>query len=196
MGIRMSTALLALAAVTSWAQAAEPARTVRICDDSGYREQARGAATFDPTRDDNPEATRRLAQLTDLARQDTRAAFDLALRHFRGDGVPRDSYQALQWMRSAGDRGHAEAQLALGRLYLSGLEEMGPDPAEAEKWLSLAAARGNKEGTRLLAQARTAKQSEQAAYQLRDAERKNLLSGWVTGYPYYGYWSPAGWIYR
>ena len=57
------------------------------------------------------EETRRLTALADIARQDPRAAYDLALRYYRGDGVRRDSYQAIRWMREAGDRGVPEAQL-------------------------------------------------------------------------------------
>jgi TPR repeat protein len=85
--------------------------------------------------------------------KDPRAAYDLGLRYFRGDGVRQDSYQALKWMRDAAERGYLKAQTAVGRLYLMGLEEMGSDPAEAEKWLSIAAGRGDKEAKTLLAQA-------------------------------------------
>ena len=46
-----------------------------------------------------------------------------------------------------------QAQLAVGRFYLMGLEEIGSDPAEAEKWLSTAAGRGNKEAKQLRTQA-------------------------------------------
>lgn len=195
--IYQTTALvLVLAGWTPLLQAATPEPTIRICDATGCSVQPRNAASFDATRDENPEATRRMAALADIARQDPRAAFDLGLRYFRGDGVKRDSYLALQWMRSAGDRGHPEAQLALGRLYLSGLEEMGADPAEAEKWLSLASGRGDKEATRLLAEARSAKQSEQALYQWRDAHRKAWLGWWISGYGYHWTWAPAGWLYR
>ena len=41
-----------------------------------------------------------------------------------------------------------EAELAaqaLGRFYLVGLEEMGADPGEAERWLMMAADKGDKE---------------------------------------------------
>jgi hypothetical protein len=58
------------------------------------------------------------------------------MRLLRGDGVERNSYQAIEWMRKAGDGGHLPAQVALGRMYLTGVEEMGADPAEAEAWLA------------------------------------------------------------
>lgn len=170
--------------------------TIRICDAGGCADRPRDSASFDPAHDDHPEETRRLAALADIARQDPRAAYDLALRYYRGDGVRRDSYQAIQWMREAGDRGVPEAQLALGRFYLSGVEEMGADPAEAEKWLALATARGDKEAEKLLAEARSAKKTEQERYQWRQFHRQNWLGWWASGYPYHWYWSAAGWYHR
>jgi uncharacterized protein len=193
--IRLISSLL-LASLAACAQTTEPSSTVRICDDTGCSDRARSSATFDPTRDDNPEETRRLAALANIASKDPRAAYDLALRYFRGDGVKRDSYMAIKWMREAGDRGVPEAHLALGRFYLMGVEEMGSDPAEAEKWLSLAAARGDKEAEKLLAEARTAKKTEQELYQWREMHRKNWYGWWVSGYPYHWYWDTAGWYYR
>ncbi len=187
--------LLALLLLTG-AASAQTSDTIRICDTNGCSDRPRNSATFDPSHDDNPEETRRLAALADIARKDPRAAYDLALRYYRGDGVKRDSYQAIRWMREAGDRGVPDAQLALGRFYLSGVEEMGADPAEAEKWLSLAAARGDKEAEKLLAEANSAKKTEQERYQWRQFHRQHWLGWWATGYPYHWYWSTAGWYHR
>lgn len=190
---RISPLLLALVAVAAVAQ---PAASIRICDASGCSDRPRQSATFDPSRDENPEESRRLAALTDIASKDPRAAFDLGLRFFRGDGVRQNSYQALQWMRNAAERGDLQAQLAVGRFYLMGLEEMGADPAEAEKWLSMAAGRGNPEAQKLLAEASAAKQTEQALYQWRERHRTSWYGWWATDYLYYGYWGPAGWYFR
>jgi hypothetical protein len=88
-----------------------------------------------------PDDGGKAAALEKMAENNPRAAYDLGLRYFRGDGVPRDSYKALTWMRAAADRGELRAQKALGVFYLTGLEEMGPDPREAQTWLSLAASR-------------------------------------------------------
>ncbi|HHT8990295.1 TPA: tetratricopeptide repeat protein, partial [Burkholderia cenocepacia] len=90
------------------------------------------------------------------AKTQPKAAYDLGLRYFRGDGVRQDSYQALKWMREAAERGDLNAQKALGSFYLFGLEEMGSDAREAEKWLSIAAGRGDKESKKLLDLARQA----------------------------------------
>jgi uncharacterized protein len=200
--IRPSIALLAVSFVlVSCAQQSTSlagASTVRICDDKGCSDRPKDTATFDATRDDNPEETRRAAALTELAKKDPRAAYDLGLRYFRGDGIERNSYQAIQWMRRAGDRGNVQAQAALGRFYLMGLEEMGSDPQEAEKWLSLAAAAGDKESAKLVKEASAAKQRNQANYQAWVEERKRVWYGyWTTGYPYFWAWGgPRGWYYR
>ncbi|MGC3983858.1 MAG: tetratricopeptide repeat protein [Pseudorhodoferax sp.] len=192
-------AALALVACAQTPPAAPPDQPamIRICDDKGCSDRPRNSATFNATRDDNPEQTRRIAALTELGNKDPRAAYDLGLRYFRGDGVPQNSYQALQWMRSAGERGHPQAQLALGRFYLMGLEEMGSDPAEAEKWLSLAAGRGDKEASKLLAEASAAKKKNQADYKAWvDLNRSAWYGYWQTGYVYYWAWRPTGWYYR
>lgn len=185
---------LLLASGLACAQSGE--KTIRICDDSGCSDRPRNSATFDPTRDDNPEETKRVAALEDIARKDPRAAYDLGLRYFRGDGVRQDSYLAIKWMRDAGERGVLPAQAALGRFYLAGLQEMGSDPAEAERWLSIAADRGDQESAKLLPEARKAKQDEQAAYRWREAHRKYWHGWWYSGYPYYWSWGPVGWVIR
>lgn len=192
----MKSLLLTLMLVSGGVAAQTEPATIRMCDDTGCSLRPRGSAAFDPTHDAHPEETRRLNALIALAEKDPRAAYDLALRFFRGDGVRRDSYQALQWMRDAGDRGVSAAYLALGRWYMMGLEEMGPDPVEAEKWLSLAAAGGDKEADKLLVYARKAQASEHALYQWRQANRQSSEPGWRTDGAYQFYWAPGGWRVR
>ena len=167
---------------------------VRVCTGSSCVSQDRNTVTFQSTPTDL-QAERRLAVLTQMAEGNPKAAYDLALRLLRGDGVERNSYQALEWMRKAGDHGLPEAQMALGRLYLVGFEEMGADPAEAAAWLSRAAAQGNREAQQLLPQAQAAQQSEQAQYQVRELARKSW-GHWYASTSYYWYWSDAGWILR
>lgn len=193
-------ALRALAPATLFvclaACAQTPSKTIRICDDSGCSQRARDAASFDPAADPDPQQTQRLQALSELARQDARAAYDLGLRYYRGDGVEQNSHLAIEWMRSAGERGHLPAQSALGRFYLAGLEEMGSDPAEAEKWLSLAAGRGDKEAEQLLVQARSAKANEIAYRRWVDLHRVVWQAGWVSGYAYHWHWRSTGWTSR
>lgn len=168
--------------------------TVRVCEGNRCADQHRSIATFQGTPVD-AESERRLQALGQLAEQDPRAAYDLGLRLLRGDGVERNSYQAIQWMRKAGDRGLVDAQFALGRLYLLGFEEMGPDPAEAEAWLTRAAGQGHKEAERMLPAAQSAKKDEQALYRAREWYRTSWGS-WYSAAPYYWTWGVSGWYLR
>ena len=193
MKVLMPLAAMALASACATAQVDKS--TIRICDDTGCSERPRDTETFRPSPDVDPETERRIAALTELAQKDPRAAYDLGLRYFRGDGVRQDSYQALKWMRDAAERGDLQAQKAVGRLYLSGLEEMGPDPREAEKWLMIAAGRGDKESRTLLAQASAAKQSDIEYRRWLQLRRDELYHYWYAGWPYRTYWRGGVWSY-
>ncbi|WP_353397523.1 tetratricopeptide repeat protein [Hydrogenophaga sp. 5NK40-0174] len=188
-------ALLMVGSLAGCAAGPGPEAPVRICDASGCSERDRSSATWQDE-PGNPEQEARVAQLTELAEKDPKAAFDLGLRYFRGDGVPRDAYLAIEWMRKAGDQGVPEAQSALGRFYLMGVEEMGPDPQEAEKWLAMAADNGDKEAKKLMREANARKKDEQAMYQWREAHRAGWYGWWWSGYPYYWHWGPRGWAHR
>jgi uncharacterized protein len=165
--------------------------TVTVCQGNACREQDKSVVTYDPASavpDPNPDG--RIAGLEALARQDPSAAYDLGLRFYRGDGVRQDSYQALRWMRDAAERGDRGAQTAVGRLYFTGLEEMGSDLREAEKWLSSAAGRGDKEAETLLAEVRKARASDEE-YRRRLVELRSATYYWWTrGWAYRWYWDP------
>ncbi len=184
---------LLLILLSSAVLAQTPSPTVRICDDRGCEERPRDAVTFNPNAPGDSAAEQQAAKLIALAEKDPRAAYDLGLRYFRGDGVRQDSYQALKWMRDAAERGYLKAQTAVGRLYLMGLEEMGSDPAEAEKWLSVAAGRGDKEAKALLAQATKAKQNEVAYRRWVDSQKAIWNSYWMDRYQYEWQWRNGGW---
>ncbi|WP_238265935.1 tetratricopeptide repeat protein [Cupriavidus pauculus] len=184
---------LAGCAQTPADQLAPRSQTVRLCNGNACTEQDRRVSTLPP--EVTTEADRRMQALAKVAENNPNAAYDLGLRLLRGDGVERNSYQALEWMRKAGDNGHVQAQLALGRIYLMGFEELGSDPAEAEAWLTRAAAKGNKEAAALIPQAQAAKKDEQAAYRVREAYR-TTWAGWYGGYPYYYVWGASGWYQR
>jgi TPR repeat protein len=171
------------------------AETIRICDESGCSDRPRNSASFEPQSDVDPETEKRMEALEQAAKTDPRASYDLALRYFRGDGVRRSSYKALQWMREAGDRGDLNAQKALGRLYLSGLEEMGSDPQEAEKWLMIAASRGDRESKRLLEEAKAAKKANTEYRRWLDLRRAELAGWWYHGWGYRAYWRGDRWWY-
>lgn len=191
----MKSWFLILMLLAGAAQAQAPAKTIRICDASGCSERERSAASPKQGASSDLEADKRLAALVALADRDAKAAFDLGLRYLRGDGVVQNAFQALEWLRSAGERGELRAQSALGRLYLAGLEEMGPDPAEAERWLTMAAGRGDKEAAKLLPEAVAERKAERSAYIEREDRRKNWVI-FYTSHPYYTHWSPSGWQYR
>jgi uncharacterized protein len=193
----MKRLLLLLLALTSLCAMAQPqGGTIRICDNTGCSDRPRNSSTFDPATGADRDAERRITELEAIAAKDPRAAYDLGLRFFRGDGVRQDSYSALKWMRDAAERGELSAQLAVGRFYLMGLEEMGSDPAEAEKWLSMAAGRGDIEAKKLLVQAQSAKADARTYYAWREANRNTWYGWWHSGYNYYTYWGPTGWYYR
>lgn len=168
--------------------------TVRVCQDGKCLEQASSLVTFQAEPVD-AASEQRLQELSTLAEQDAMAAFDLGLRLLRGDAVKRDSYRGIQWLRNAGDAGLLAAQLLLGQMYLTGYEEMGPDAAEADAWLTLAAAQGSSEAQELLPEARAARQLEHDNYQMRELTRKDL-GRWYFSAPYYWHWRGDSWYLR
>lgn len=136
--------------------------TIRICDaDRGCSDQPSNYTTFDPsTAIPDPDPDGRLQVLSAMAEQSSRAAFDLGLRYLRGDGIVRNSWNGLKWLRTAGDRGDIRAQSLLGRMYLTGFEETGADYNEAQRWLSMAADQGDRKATVLLEEAESLRNDE------------------------------------
>lgn len=186
--------LSACASQTAEQQMGQRSQVVRVCQGASCIDQHKDTVTFQAPQG-NPEQEHRLAELSALAENNPRAAYDLGLRLLRGDGVERDSSQAIEWMRKAGDMGFVEAQFALGRLYLHGFEEMGSDPAEAEAWLTRAAAKGKKQAEPLLKEAQKAKQRIHDNYQIQEAERQ-AWGQWYRTAPYYWTWGSRGWYLR
>ncbi|RQU76267.1 sel1 repeat family protein [Burkholderia cenocepacia] len=171
------------------------AGTVRICDDTGCSYRPKDQVSYQKGDDAEDRDEPRIAALKQTAKTQPKAAYDLGLRYFRGDGVRQDSYQALKWMREAAERGDLNAQKALGSFYLFGLEEMGSDAREAEKWLSIAAGRGDKESKKLLDLARKAKKEDEEDWKWRTQWRDVYYGYWYSGYPYYGVWQQTYWYY-
>ncbi|MGU7771919.1 tetratricopeptide repeat protein [Burkholderia sp. MR1-5-21] len=182
--------LLLLAAC---AQNPSASNVVRICDDTGCSDRPKDQVSYQKKDDSDDREDPRIAALKARAKTQPKAAYDLGLRYFRGDGVRQDSYQALKWMREAAERGDLQAQKALGGFYLFGLEEMGSDPREADKWLSIAAGRGDKESKKLLEMARAEKKSDEDDYKWRTQWRDVYYGYWYSGYPYYGVWNQTVW---
>ncbi|NLY15636.1 MAG: sel1 repeat family protein [Gammaproteobacteria bacterium] len=168
-------------------------KTVRVCQNNVCVEQSAQVKTFEPDPADEA-ADLRLHELVRLAEEGSHptAAHDLGLRLLKGDGVSRNSYQGIQWLRKAGDQGDASAQLLLGKMYLSGYEEMGPDFVEAQTWLTRSAAQGNKEAASLLSEAKSGRQAERDNYQKRKDRREFQEWNYHT-IPYYWHWKQQRW---
>ena len=72
------------------------------------------------------------------------AQFLMGKLYMAGAGVPRSDADAVMWWQKAAQRGLAEAQSALGSMYLK------RDPVEAYSWYALAAASGDKQAVAAL----------------------------------------------
>jgi hypothetical protein len=59
-----------------------------------------------------------------------------------GYGVPQDQKQAAYWYELAAQKGHAEAQFNLGRLYAEGKGGIPHDEEQAVRWVRAAASQG------------------------------------------------------
>lgn len=66
--------------------------------------------------------------------QDPGGDFEMALRYFAGEGVPRDNARGLTYLRQAAEGGHAEAQFNLGNYH----NMFAADYAEAARWWRMA----------------------------------------------------------
>lgn len=91
------------------------------------------------------------------------AQFYLAKRLQKGQGVAKNTQQAIQWYTRAAEQGVAPAQLNLGIMYLRG-EGVQPNLQQARKWLEKAAMRGDNRASYTLA--------------LLDEKQKNLVDAY------------------
>jgi hypothetical protein len=171
--------------------------SIWVCDESGCADRPSDYASYDPSITDPQDGLAEyIPELEALAHEDPRAAYDLGLRYFRGDDVRQDGFKAIKWMRDAAERGNLDAQKALGRLYLTGLEEMGADPLEAHKWLTMAASGGDKESAKLLKEATAARKSEESYSVWANRRRSLFYNNWSSGYSYSHHWRDNGWHYN
>jgi TPR repeat protein len=68
------------------------------------------------------------------------AQYMLGFCYDNGEGVAKDSVEAVKWFRKAAERGHAFAQYKLGRCYYQG-DGVAKDYAEAYAWWNLLSTR-------------------------------------------------------
>jgi TPR repeat protein len=75
---------------------------------------------------------------------DASAQYNLGVMYATGDGVLKDSAEAVKWFRKSAEQGIAEAQLNLGVMYDNG-EGVLKDSVQAHAWWNNASANGNEQ---------------------------------------------------
>jgi len=98
----------------------------------------------------------------------------LGKMYLKGQGVPKDPYQANKWFREAAAQGNAESQFFLGAWYLLPHKDI----PEGLKWMRLSAEQGNQDAQLLLGKAylqgELPREPVQADMWLRLAAKDNL----------------------
>ena len=103
------------------------------------------------------------------------AQFYLAKRLQKGEGMAKNTEQAIQWYTRAAEQGVAPAQLNLAIMYLRG-EGVQPNIQQARKWLEKAAMRGDNRASYTLALLDEKQENLVDAYKLYDlAARDGML---------------------
>ncbi len=115
--------------------------------DSPQKQQEPPKAGKTPPVEDPPKKTEYdklpLSQLVTKAnRKDLTAQFELASRFNYGRGVPRNTREALKWLRKAAQAGQEDAARLLAVKLYNG-HDVPADFAEAMKWASLLAEKGD-----------------------------------------------------
>ena len=128
--------LVGLSGLVAWAQQANPAQPedlpeVRTSDEKPPKSVQ-----------SQVKLPKQVAELRSKAdKGDADAQFKLGLKYATGEGVARDSAEAVKRYRKAADQGNHSAQCNLGLMQAHG-EGMDKDPTEAAKWLCKAAEQG------------------------------------------------------
>ncbi|MCL2697018.1 MAG: sel1 repeat family protein [Oscillospiraceae bacterium] len=86
-----------------------------------------------------------IEELKTLASQgDAESQCLLATYYDLGEGIEQDSKKALEWYEKAADQNHANAQGAIGSMYLHGREGViAKDESKAFEWFKKAAEQGS-----------------------------------------------------
>jgi TPR repeat protein len=69
-------------------------------------------------------------------------AFIMGRKYYNGEGVTKDYFEALKWLKKAADQGNTDAQLIIGGMYFRG-EGVTQDHIAALKWLTPVADKGD-----------------------------------------------------
>jgi len=86
---------------------------------------------------------------TKAERGDADAQTKLGQMYAQGEGVPKDSIEAVKWYRKAADQGNSDAQRSFGWMCANG-EGVPKDSTEGAKWVRKAADQGNAKAQSLL----------------------------------------------
>ncbi|ESQ09338.1 MAG: hypothetical protein N838_20370 [Thiohalocapsa sp. PB-PSB1] len=105
-------------------------------------------------------------ELVISAASDPNAQFMLGVLHIRDRTAKQDDAQAAQWFRKAAVQGHAQAQLGLGLMLLSG-QGVEQDEVSGYAWIHLSAENGLTEAVELRGQL----QAEMEPAKLRQAQQ-------------------------
>jgi TPR repeat protein len=74
----------------------------------------------------------------------TPAGYKLGVMHLMGGGIPKNLAEAQRWFKFAAERGHADAQIDLGIMYLR------KNRTTAHMWVNISASLGGKHGPKAL----------------------------------------------
>lgn len=105
------------------------------------------------------------------------AKHNLGLMYLTGHTVAADPYQAMVQLRGAAERGIVPAQRTIGLLLAQGLEGFPRDPREARRFLSMAAAQGDKIATEELQRVQQDLEGVEAMQDQLDIERAYAYTG-------------------
>lgn len=118
--------------------------------------------------------------------------------YITGRGTTADSYKGKVYLEKAAERDVTSAQKALGMAYARGLSGIPYDLSQAQRWLSIVAAKGDNEAARELKSIENAIVDEiqyRRDLQMRRVEAQaayaNMMTSWMitSWYPrYYRYY--------
>jgi len=138
-----------------------------VCTDSQAGKEAYRHGDFET-------AVKELRPLADKG--DALAQFNLGAMYERGQGVPQDNFQAVQWYRRATNQGLGQAQFNLGLMYNQGRGVM-QNVIQAYMWILLATG----EDIQSAVKVQEIMMKEMTPAQIREAER--LARGWKPKKP-------------
>jgi uncharacterized protein len=134
---------LALALALTAGGMAPAQATTLLAEPTTATHHTTGTALSDtPAVTDGPSALSTLRAYAEMGH--ILAQYQLAQRHYHGDGLPRDLALAAMWFQRAADAGEPRSQLALAQLYAKG-EGVARSERWAAYWIRQAAESGFRE---------------------------------------------------